>query len=259
MPLLWHGEYSGISQFEILLEGKKLPANTPMPSHKRLGKLAEDLFFLWVENQSRYETMFSNLQVFEGQQTIGELDAVLFDTLFETCIHVELVTKFYLYNPAYAASDIKAWIGPNRNDSLVEKFEKLKTQQLPLWENPTAQQLVMPFTLHSRHVIQRVLFKANLFVPLDFNQEIGAFNKGCIAGNYVTFSVFKEMHQESNQYFCPKKRDWLRVPESQTEWFKLEEVLPQIETFMQEAQSLMVWVKQANHFRRYIVVPYEHF
>jgi hypothetical protein len=45
---------------------------------------------------------------------------------------MELAYKFYLFDPSISSEPINNWIGPNRNDSLQEKLEKLKTKQFPL-------------------------------------------------------------------------------------------------------------------------------
>ena len=37
-------------------------------------------------------------------------------------LHLELVYKFYLYDKNLGEKEIERWIGPNRSDSLLEKY-----------------------------------------------------------------------------------------------------------------------------------------
>lgn len=259
MPLLWTGIYSGLTQFELPLVAYSLQEGVEIKQNKRLGKLAEDLFSQWLLESKQYDVVFENLQIIEGKRTLGEIDVMLFDTKLKNYIHLELVTKFYLYNPAYKACDIRAWVGPNRNDSLAEKVAKLSQKQLPLLHQKFTQQVLKSYLSSTKNIIQQVLFKANLFVPLNTEVVTGELNKQCVVGNYVTFSEFHKLHTIAKRYYCPTKQDWLRHPKTQKSWYIFEEIIPQVTTFMKQKQSLMVWVKYNETYQRYIVVPYEHF
>lgn len=259
MPLLWEGIFSDLLQFESPLQSNHVVTDLQIKQHKRLGKLAEDLFSNWIKQNQRFNVVFENLQIIEDKRTLGEIDVMLFDTELQKYIHLELVTKFYVYNPAYAASDIRAWIGPNRNDSLLEKVTKLKEKQLPLLHQKFTQQVLQDFIPKAEVIHQQVLFKAYLFVPLKSNINTGVLNTECIAGNYVTLTQFNSLHITAKRYHCPIKQDWLRHPKTQNSWKDIAEVLPQIAAFMDAAQSLMVWVKYNETYQRYIVVPYQHF
>ena len=261
MPLLWEDTFFNLSQFEIpLINNEFAFAGLEVKQNIRLGKLAENLFSKWLQHNLRFDSILENLQIINGKCTIGEIDVIIFDNKFQKYIHLELVTKFYLYNPAYAASDINAWIGPNRNDSLFEKIDKLKQKQLPLLHREFTQQVLKKHGIITTTAIeQKVLFKANLFVPVNAKLNTGSFNKACIVGNYLTLNEFKKVHKTNSKYHCPTKKDWLRHPNTQCNWNSFDEVLFQINNFMEKKQSLMVWVKHKDTFMRYIVVPYEHF
>lgn len=259
MPLLWHDTFYNLSQFEET-NIDRLPAIEDIKaSNKRLGKLAEELFSFWIKQQSKYTIVFENLQIIDHKQTLGELDICLHDASTQSNIHIELITKFYLYNPEYDCNSIEAWIGPNRNDSLKNKISKLSSKQLPLLHNPISLKKLAELKLDTEHLKQQVCFKAWLFVPLNFNEKLIQFNHECIAGHYLTYEIFKKRHSALNQYFCPTKQDWLRFPESQTEWQTFSAVAPQIQLFMEAEQAIMVWIKNEETFERNIVVPFKKF
>jgi len=223
MPLLWKEKFFGLQQFKEPLNSHIIKNPPLVKSNKRLGKLAEELFSIWLKNSADYKAVFENLQIIKEKQTLGELDVLLLDRLHKKYIHLELITKFYLYNPAFEANDIKAWIGPNRNDSLYDKTTKLKEKQLPLLYHQFTQKLLLNYIPEKKNIEQQVCFKANLFVPIGFKEKLTVFNSNCIVGNYLTFIQFKEVHNHLNLYFCPTKQDWLRDPATQKEWMTFDE------------------------------------
>ena len=259
MPRLWNTSFNGLIQFEET-QINTLPQQKDITSsNKRLGKLAEDLFSFWTKQQARYNIVFENLQIIDRKQTIGELDVCLYNSVLNKHIHLELITKFYLYNPAFDCNSIDAWIGPNRNDSLKNKIEKLSNKQLPLLFNPVTSKKLTEFNLAVDTIEQQVCFKAWLFVPHDFKQQLTQFNPKCIAGYYMTLAELHLLVTDSKKYFCPNKQDWLRFPESQIEWSSFSAVAPQIDLFMEAKQAIMVWIKNKNHYERVIITPYKEF
>ena len=259
MPALWLNSFYGLTQFK-----HTQISNLPLPndinrSNKRLGKLAEDLFSFWAKNQPDLTIIFENLQIIDKKQTIGELDVCLFSSSTNKHIHLELITKFYLYNPDFDCNSIDAWIGPNRNDSLKNKVEKLTNKQLPLLNNPVTKERLSEYTINTEEIEQQVCFKTWLFVPLNFNKKLTLFNPKCITGHYMTLDVFTELHSNNKTYFCPTKQDWLRFPETQKKWNNFNEVIIQIKLFMEAQQAIMVWIKNYDLFERIIIVPYKEF
>lgn len=259
MPLLWIDQFKDLIQFRPTLLNH-FPKNlTTKPNNKRLGKLAECLFTDWVNCTPDLKIGVENLQIIEDKRTIGELDIILQNLLSGNYFHIELVTKFYLYNPKFDVDTIEAWIGPNRNDSLKNKVDKLQQKQLPLLYHPATGKYLKTLRLSPEEIQQRVCFKAWLFVPLNFNTTLKLFNNECIAGYYLTFNEFKRLHTSKTTYFCPQKQDWLRFPETQKEWFSLNETIPKIQEFMNVQQAIMVWTQYEGQHTRYIIVPYQQF
>ncbi len=259
MPLLWAAHFESLSQFRPTLIHQFPEHLTTTPNNKRLGKLAECLFNDWVNCSLDLKICIENHQIIEGKRTIGELDVILQNILSGEYFHIELVTKFYLYNPQFDVDSIDAWIGPNRNDSLKNKIEKLQQKQLPLLYHPITTKYLKTLRLSPEKIQQRVCFKAWLFVPLNFNATLKLFNNECIAGYYLSFNKFMSLHTPKTTYFCPQKQDWLRFPETQKEWFSLDENIPKIQEFMNAQQAIMVWTQYEGQHTRYIIVPYQQF
>lgn len=259
MPLLWLHEFEGLHQFFFPLENKIPQIVNLKAENKRLGKLAEDLFSVWIENNNEWKLLFNNLQIFDQKNTIGELDTCLQNVNTKKYYHIELVTKFYLYNPNYHHDDIKAWIGPNRNDSLFQKIEKLKNKQLPLLFNPLTKEVLKKYKIPINQIEQKVCFKAQLFIPANFNKKLNTFNHNCISGFYMDFEKFISNYKTSHKYYIPNKQDWLRLPETQTAWLSLHLIIDKIQLFMEANQSVMVWTKNNKSYERIIITPYSKF
>ena len=255
MPLLWQGTLFGLTQFKDF----DFPVCTTVEitrENQRLGKLAEELYSWGLQRHPNYELVFENLQIIANKQTLGELDVCVFDKKNQEYLHIELITKFYLYNPKFPVDAIAAWIGPNRNDSLLSKTQKLSQKQLPLLHKPETLTYLKEFGL-SPEIKQKVCYKAWLFLPLNQPNTLKKLNPLCVAGHYMNLENFSKLYPDTLQFYCPRKQDWLRFPESQPTWQTKNEVLPFIEEFMHQFQAILVWVKNENKFERVIVVPYD--
>jgi hypothetical protein len=103
-----------------------------LPTNIRLGHLAERIVSELIKSSSNYKVLYENIQVIEDKNTIGEIDFIIEEILTKRVIHIELAYKFYLFDPSISSEPINNWIGPNRNDSLKEKLDKLKNKQFPL-------------------------------------------------------------------------------------------------------------------------------
>ena len=103
-----------------------------IPSNIRLGHLVEKIVSELIKSSANYKVLYENIQVIEDKKTIGEIDFIIEDIITKQLIHMELAYKFYLFDPNISSEPINNWIGPNRNDSLKEKLEKLKRKQFPL-------------------------------------------------------------------------------------------------------------------------------
>ena len=111
---LWDGQLLGLNQYSI--NGSSL-TEIKLPNKKlRLGFLVEQYIFACLRENKHVELIQSNIQVIDKKETIGELDCLISDK--GKHIHIEIIYKFYLFDPSITVNETDKWIGPNRNDSL---------------------------------------------------------------------------------------------------------------------------------------------
>lgn len=128
----------------------------------RLGHRFETLLSFWFETNQRYQIIAQNLQINDGNKTLGEFDFIVKDQLTNSTQHWEVACKFYLGigNTQYR----KNWVGPMLKDRLSLKYKAMKNRQSLLSEQPVAQQKLKQLNIH---IDQRIcLMKGRLFYPL---------------------------------------------------------------------------------------------
>jgi len=121
----------------------------------RLGRYAEQLLGFYFQQHGRLAAR--NLQVRDGNLTIGEFDFLLRDGA--ALLHWELATKFYLLetgNPHGA----DYFVGPGLADMLGRKMDRMLERQLALGSHPAAR-ACLPQPLAAA----RALVKGWLFYP----------------------------------------------------------------------------------------------
>ncbi len=101
------------------------------PSPNRLGFHFEGLLSFWLEDGFArklhpYETLASNVQLFSGKQTTGELDLILYNHAENLVEHWELAIKFFMGSAPFEPVN---WVGINSNDNLQRKMTHMQTKQ----------------------------------------------------------------------------------------------------------------------------------
>ena len=101
------------------------------PSPNRLGFHFEGLLSFWLEDGFArklhpYETLANNVQLYNGKQTIGELDLILYNHEDNLVEHWELAIKFFMGSAPFAPIN---WVGINSNDNLQRKMTHMQTKQ----------------------------------------------------------------------------------------------------------------------------------
>lgn len=239
-PLLWEGvDLMGLNQ---LLLPKKPISHFVLKEQPnlRLGKRVEDFVFFELSTHKHIKILLKNTQIQHQKQTIGEIDCILQQNQF--VIHLEIVYKFYLYDPTYGHTEIEHWIGPNRKDTLVKKLNKLKEKQLPLLHNVHTKNVLESLNLKAEAIKQQVYFKAQLFVPyrVEFD-DFRVINMACIVGFYIHF---KEIHEFQNcKFFIPDKIDWLQDVQNQVDWLNFNRFHEKIEVLIQQKTAPLCWIK----------------
>lgn len=241
--LLWNNqELLGLIQYNY---PKNSPNTTPVIPFKkyRLGHLVEQFVFHELEQLTSVKILATNSQIKSNKRTIGELDCLLLDG--NSPIHLEIIYKFYLYDESVGYSELEHWIGPNRKDSLIEKITKLKQKQFPLLHHQETQELLKDLDLNTLDIKQRVLFKAQLFVPYKLlNSPLRLINNACVTGYYINYKQLKAL--STSQFYIPKKLDWLTKPHSKVDWLNYDEAGLLILDYINQYKSPLCWIKTSE-------------
>ena len=259
-PPLWkHNKVIQLNQFDLpkvdwenfKMDLSNLPGNLSMV----LGKRMESFFALAVNLSNNYKVKASNLQINENKITLGELDFLIMDKIYDQLVHVEIVYKFYVYDPSFN-NELERWIGPNRRDTFLYKIGKLQKKQLPLLFHPQTRNQLEKLKLEINNPIQEVCFKALLFVPFNLQQQkFDIINNDCISGYYISFSEFQLNKYSHYQYFIPYKLDWPVHPSRNKIWNLYEETLEKVRENINNKKSPLIWIKkEKNVFERIFIV-----
>lgn len=250
-PLLWE-KHSLMSLKQ--LELKEQPTHNfkeIIPDNLLLGKRVERFVYGELQQAKNIQIRLKNLQIQNGKITIGEIDCLLEQD--NVPIHLEIIFKYYLFDPLVGNSELEHWIGPNRNDTLVKKLTKLKEKQLPLLYNEHAKPFLERIHLHAENVIQRVRFKAQLFTPYASNINFELVNKRCLKGFYIHYSEIQQFR--SCKFHMPIKVDWLLEVHSHVAWITFDQFYKDITPILHKRKAPLCWIKFPNgNIQKFFVV-----
>lgn len=139
----------------------KLESLLAAQKDQRLGNYFETLWCFALQLNPRYQLIERNLQIHDGERTLGEMDFIVLDTETGCHAHWELAIKFYLGLGDTVSHD--AWLGPGKKDRLDLKLEHLLNKQTLLSTHPVAKA-----QLEERGIVIDncgVIFKGRLFYP----------------------------------------------------------------------------------------------
>lgn len=242
-PLLWGNKaILGLEQLE-LPDPNTIYLNEWIEDKVRLGKRVERFVNAELNQHRNIEILLENIQIKQEKITIGEIDCILKKDGIP--IHLEIIYKFYLYDPLGGTTEIERWIGPNRNDSLVQKLNKLKDKQLPLIYKTQAKTVLDTIPVKPEDIVQRVCFKAQLFTPYQANNDnLKLLNKDCLKGFYINYA---DIDQFSNcQFYIPTKADWLIEVQPQVDWISFLQFKESITPQILEKRAPLCWIKYPN-------------
>lgn len=236
-PKLWVDDsIYKLKQFQDLKNSIFKETNIPT----RLGKRIEHFVFHDINKDSDLNLMVENLQIQQDKQTIGEIDALLL--VNNQPVHLEVIYKFYLYDPQLGPQELNCWIGPNRNDSLLKKLDKLKNKQLPLLRHPQTQPYLKDLDLKPSDIEQQVLFKAQLFLPETLDALPNTvLNNACIVGSYMNKQQLLTVSH--CQFYMPTKLEWLIEAHDHVSWQSSDLFFKEIEHCFNRKQSPMIWIR----------------
>lgn len=243
---------TGVPTFHLAQLQWQEELDFPLPTNIRLGHLAEKIVSGCIKASIHYKVLYEQVQILENQKTIGEIDFILENQKDNQLLHVELAYKFYLYDPSISTESLQNWIGPNRNDSLIEKLDKLKSKQFPLlYHSCTAAALN---TIDIARVAQVLCLVVSLFVPYGFKTKLAPAYEKAIKGYYLNFETFKDLDAPEKGYYIPSKKEWGMDACEQENWSSYQEVANQIQSSLHEKQSVLCWQKNGQTYLSFFIV-----
>lgn len=231
--------------------GFQVPAyvHEEMKSPMLVGRKAERFLSAYFEQSGTVNLLAENLQVVENKVTLGELDAII--SCEGLVFHLELVYKFYLFDPLIEGPEIVKWIGPNRKDCLHTKLQKLREKQFPFLFHPATRKQLTELDVHADEIEQELLFLANCFVPWGFEGNV----RFPIDGYWLNRDQFFRSDFVDCEFFIPSKHEWM-VRECPTiPWKSHSEIGVELEKCHAIYRSPLVWMKSGSFsFERMFVV-----
>ena len=236
------------------LDLQELPENIHLPPTMVLGKRMERFFRFYVTHYSEERIIAHNEQIISEKRTLGELDFLLKNENTGQVSHVELVYKFYLYDPEIPA-EAERWTGPNHRDNLSRKLDRLLKKQFPLLHREETRPLLDRLGIKAENVEQKICFKANFFLPWDHPSNRDDASFATAQGRWLHAGEFDKSKFGSAQFFSPKKPDWPILPQNNSRWYRFEEIQEQINPLLEKEQSPLIWMKtHKGEFQRFFVV-----
>lgn len=243
---------TGLPTFDLAALNLETPLEFPLPTNVRLGHLAEKIVAETIKSSTNFKVLYENTQIIEEDKTIGEIDFILENKKTKRLIHMELAYKFYLFDPNLSSETINNWIGPNRNDSLKEKLEKLKTKQFPLlYHNCTKSTL---HTIEINEVSQALCLLVSLFIPYEYKANFNPVYQKAIKGYYLNFEKFSNLDNSAKTYYIPTKKEWGMEPSQNEIWTDFITLEKQIKTNIEEKQAILCWEKCKDSYSCYFIV-----
>lgn len=232
-----------IRNFELnSLEGVGRGVDLVIPN-VRLGKQVERVFSLLINSSESHKVVKENIQIIDGKITVGELDFIIKNVKTGVLSHLEIVYKFYLYDPKYSNIELEKWIGPNRKDSFIEKFQKLRLKQFPLLFKPITSEILSDVDIFEMK--QELCFMASLFVPFSLtNSHLPHVNNEAIVGYWLALDEFNAIIDSSWKYCLPQKSEWGIEPRNNEEWFDYYRIKDEVLASLKRNFSPLVWIKK---------------
>lgn len=226
--------------------------NFELPGNLRLGHLVEKSVAELIKCSNNYKLLFENIQILNGKKTIGELDFIIQETTTNQLIHLELAYKFYLFAPSISSEQKNNWIGPNRNDSLVEKLDKLKQKQFPLLYHECTKKALD--TLPIKDIQQQLCLLASLYIPYNYKGEIVTDYQKAIKGYYISFNRLSSIQTTEKKYYIPAKKEWGIHPSENKIWLNYAELQEKIEASIKEKQAVLCWENDKGIYSELFIV-----
>lgn len=243
---------TGLQTFNLSELNLVAELDFPLPTNLRLGHLAEVVVSGLIKLSTNYEVLYENVQLTEHKKTVGEIDFIIADNDNNRLIHMELAYKFYLYDPKISSETINNWIGPNRNDSLKEKLDKVKNKQFPLLDHGSA---VLAFDkIELTQVTQTLCLLVSLFIPFEYKESFSSAYEKAIKGYYLNIEKFLRRDHSQKSYYLPAKREWGIDPSENKTWSKFNDMEQRLHDSISEKQALLCWQRAKDSYESFFIV-----
>jgi hypothetical protein len=218
---------------------------------KYLGKRAELFLLQYLMSSERYSEISHSLQIQDNNTTIGEIDMICYDNLFQKWIHIELVYKLYVFIGQDNFDDFTQWIGPNLKDRLSYKMDKLMSRQLPLGQHQKILEKI-----GADQIETYCCFKAKLFLKSDEDNFISNhLNDKCLSGHYLNIEEFKVLKYDKSVFYVPEKMNWICEAKSHSVWYDYDKAISVLKPSISEKRAKLVWQKNiSGEVFEYVVV-----
>ena len=223
-----------------------------LPTNVRLGHLAEVVVSELIKSSTNYEVVYENIQLIEGKKTIGEIDFIIKDKNTEQLIHMELAYKFYLYDPEISSKEINNWIGPNRNDSLKNKLDKVKNKQFPLLYHKNFKSRFDKIEIGE--VSQALCLLVSLFIPYKYKISLDPIYEKAVQGYYLNMDTLTSFNHVDKKYYLPLKKEWGMNPSENEIWTAFNNIEENVNMRLKEKQSLLCWQKHGDSYLSFFIV-----
>ncbi|WP_198000007.1 DUF1853 family protein [Gimesia alba] len=200
-------------------------------SRFRIGTYFEGLVLYWLEHIRRLKIIARHQQIFEENQTIGEID-ILFEDEAGVVNHWEIAVKFYLFDPGDNETG-SHFVGPNVKDTFEKKMRRLFDFQLPLSQT------------HFPEVDRRQAFvKGMIFYhpdhssPKQLPEKLSPRHE---RGSWLHLSALSRLTAQHGElrFLIREKPDWLSAAlcsKSDDRLLNFKELQQQLETHFQHKQ-----------------------
>lgn len=243
---------TGLQTFSLSEVDLASEVDFPLPTNLRLGHLAETVVSGLIRRSTNYKVVYENTQLIENKNTIGEIDFIIEKNNSKQLLHMELAYKFYLYDPTISSDAIRNWIGPNRNDSLIEKIEKIKKKQFPLLYHEIARSKFDNIILED--VSQVLCLLASLYIPYEYQTSVGSSYEKAIKGYYLSMKQFSSFDHSERSYYLPSKLEWGMDPSENENWLEFKEVNVDIKRSINQNQALLCWEKFNDSYLEFFII-----
>ena len=183
---------------------------------RMLGPYFEALWAYYLKYHPGNQLLQQNLQVFEGDKTLGEFDFIYRHPLSGHYFHLEVAVKYYLGVPggSQAALDpsestsLEQWIGPGTRDRLDLKVNRLIEHQSRLSSHPAGKAVLQRHGI--LHASPQISLLGYLFYPCgqDFGPPESA-NERHNKGIWVHYAQLAQFLNGENWWGILDKPHWL--------------------------------------------------